>query len=90
LLRRLRQFLLLILIVGFMLPVVAVFVSWLPWVIQVPMHAQILQEMSSTVLPDYVWTTVRLCGMVAVGVIVVGLSAAAAVTMFEFPGAAGI
>jgi iron(III) transport system permease protein len=86
LLRRLRQFLLLILIVGFMLPVVAVFVSWLPWGNSGTNAAQILQEMSRTVLPEYVWTTVRLCGMVAVGVIVVGLSAAAAVTMFEFPG----
>ncbi len=86
LLRRLRQFLLLILIVGFMLPVVAVFASWLPWGNSGTNAAQILQEMSRTVLPEYVWTTVRLCGMVAVGVIVVGLSAAAAVTMFEFPG----
>jgi iron(III) transport system permease protein len=85
-LRRLRQFLLLILTVAFMLPVVAVFASWLPWGDSGAAAAQILQEMSSTVLPDYVWTTVRLCVMVGVGVVLVGLSAAAAVTMFEFPG----
>ena len=84
--RRLRQFLLLILIVAFMLPVVAVFASWFALGDAGTNAAQILQEMSSTVLPDYVWTTVRLCAMVAVGVIAVGLSAAAAVTMFEFAG----
>jgi len=85
-LRRLRQFLLLILTVAFMLPVVAVFASWLPWGDSGAAAAQILQEMSSIVLPDYVWTTVRLCVMVGIGVVLVGLSAAAAVTMFEFPG----
>ena len=74
------------LIVAFMLPVVAVFASWFALGDAGTNAAQILQEMSSTVLPDYVWTTVRLCAMVAVGVIVVGLSAAAAVTMFEFAG----
>ena len=84
--RRLRQFLLLMLIVAFMLPVVAVFASWFALGDAGTNAAQILQEMSSTVLPDYVWTTVRLCAMVAVGVIAVGLSAAAAVTMFEFAG----
>ncbi len=81
-----RQFLLLALTVVFMLPVVAIFASWLSWGDSGAAAAQILQEMRSTVLPDYVWTTVRLCLMVAFGVILVGLSAAAAVTMFEFPG----
>lgn len=85
-LRRLRQFLLLTLTVAFMLPVVAVFASWLPWGDSGAAAAQILREMSATVLPDYVWTTVRLCVMVAVGVVLVGLSSAAAVTMFDFPG----
>ena len=83
---RLRQFLFLILTVAFMLPVVAVFASWLPFGDSGAAAAQILQEMSGTVLPDYLWTTVRLCVMVAIGVVLVGLSAAAAVTMFEFPG----
>ena len=83
---RLRQFLFLILTVAFMLPVVAVFASWLPFGDSGAAAAQILQEMSGTVLPDYLWTTVRLCVMVAIGVVLVGLSAAAAVTMFECPG----
>lgn len=84
--RRLRQFLFLTLTTAFMLPVIAVFASWLPWGDSGVGAAQILQEMSSTVLPDYVWTTVRLCLMVAAGVVLVGLSTAAAVTMFDFPG----
>ena len=83
---RLRQFLFLTLTVAFMLPVVAVFASWLPLGDSGAAAAQILMEMSSTVLPDYLWTTVRLCVMVGIGVVLVGLSAAAAVTMFEFPG----
>ena len=83
---RLRQLLFLTLTVAFMLPVVAVFASWLPLGDSGAVAAQILMEMSSTVLPDYLWTTVRLCVMVGIGVVLVGLSAAAAVTMFEFPG----
>lgn len=86
LLSRFRQFLLLTLTVAFMLPVVAVLASWLPWGDSGGAAAQILVEMGNTVLPDYVWTTVRLCLMVAVGVVVTGLSTAAAVTLFEFPG----
>ncbi|MDO8250441.1 MAG: iron ABC transporter permease [Rhodoferax sp.] len=81
-----RQLLLLTLTVAFMLPVVAVFASWLPWGDSGAAAAQILQEMSGTVLPDYVWTTVRLCLMVAIGVVLTGLSTAAVVTMFDFPG----
>lgn len=85
-LRRLRQALLLVLTLAFMLPVVAVFASWLSLGDAGGVAAQILGEMSRTVLPDYVWTTLRLCLMVGVGVVVVGLASAAAVTMFEFPG----
>ena len=85
LLRWLRQSLLLTLTLVFMLPLVAVLASWLPWG-GTGVAANILSQMSSTVLPDYVWTTVRLCLMVAVGVVLVGLSAAATVTMFDFPG----
>ena len=85
-LRRLRQFLLLSLTLAFMLPVLALLGSWLPVGDSGAAAAQILREMGSTVLPDYVWTTVRLCLMVAVGVVLVGLSAAAAVTLFDFPG----
>ena len=85
-LRRLRQFLLLTLTLAFMLPVLAVCASWLPWGESGAAAAQILREMGSTVLPDYFWTTVRLCLMVAFGVVLVGLAGAAAVTMFDFPG----
>ena len=70
----------------FMLPVLALLAAWLPWGDSGAATAQILGEMSRTVLPDYAWTTVRLCLMVALGVVVVGLSSAAAVTLFEFPG----
>lgn len=84
--RRLRQTLLLLLTLAFMLPVLAVFASWFPGGGTDAASAQILREMRSTVLPAYVWTTLRLCVTVAVGVILVGLSTAAAVTLFDFRG----
>ena len=84
--RRLRQTLLLLLTLAFMLPVLAVFASWIPGGGADAASAQILREMRSTVLPAYVWTTLRLCVTVAVGVILVGLSTAAAVTLFDFRG----
>lgn len=84
--RRLRQTLLLLLTLAFMLPVLAVFASWLPGGASDVVAAQILREMRSTVLPAYLWTTLRLCVTVAAGVVVVGLTAAAAVTLFDFPG----
>ena len=83
---RLRQTLLLLLTLAFMLPVLAVFASWIPGGGMDAASAQILREMRSTVLPAYVWTTLRLCVTVAVGVILVGLSTAAAVTLFDFRG----
>ena len=70
----------------FMLPILALFSAWLPWGDSGAAAAEILGEMSRTVLPDYLWTTVRLSLMVALGVVVVGLASAAAVTLFEFPG----
>ena len=84
-LRLLRQLLLLLLTLAFMLPVLAVLASWLTWGESGAGAAQILREMSATVLPDYLWSTARLCLMVAVGVVLVGLSASVAVTMFDFP-----
>jgi iron(III) transport system permease protein len=83
--RRFRQSLLLLLTLAFMLPVLAIFASWLPWG-DAGAAAQILQEMSRTVLPDYAGTTVLLSLMVGLGVVLVGLPAAAAVTLFDFPG----
>ena len=65
------------------LPVLAVLASWLQW--SGP-SVDILQEMARTVLPDYALTSLGLCLMVAVGVTVLGLSTAALVTLFDFPG----
>ena len=69
-----------------MLPVLSVFAAWLPWGDSSPQSGQILLEMSRTVLPDYALTTLWLCLLVAAGVSLLGLSAAVAVTLFEFPG----
>jgi len=84
--RRLRHSFLLLLTVLLMLPVLSVLVSWLPWGEQAAQALPLLMEMSRTVLPDYAATTLWLCLMVSVGVIAVGLSAAVAVTLFDFPG----
>ncbi|MEY4736173.1 MAG: hypothetical protein RL302_492 [Pseudomonadota bacterium] len=78
--------LLLLLISVLMLPVLAVLASWLPLGAPIGAALAILREMAATVLPEYLGTTVLLCAMVAVGVMAFGLSTAAAVTLFEFPG----
>ena len=79
----------LILFAGFLaLPVLAVLASWLPFG-QEGGGAQagaILREMAATVLPGYVGTTLWLSVLVALGAAVVGTGAAAAVTLFDFPG----
>ena len=67
------------------LPVLAVLASWLQWT---PQTMDLLREMASTVLPDYAWTSMTLCLMVAVGVAVLGLGTAALVTLFDFRGRA--
>ena len=67
------------------LPVLAVLASWLQWT---PQSADLLREMVVTVLPDYAWTSALLCLLVALGVTVLGLGTAAAVTLFEFRGRA--
>ena len=81
--RRLQSPFLLLLTLVLCLPVLAVLASWLQWD---AVTADILQQMAATVLPDYGWTSLRLCLMVAFGVVLVGTSTAAAVTLFEFPG----
>ncbi|MEG3062483.1 MAG: iron ABC transporter permease, partial [Comamonas sp.] len=68
------------------LPVLAVFAAWLPWGGTDTQAGPILREMASTVLPGYVWTTVWLGLMVALGAAVVGTVAAAMVTLFDFRG----
>ena len=77
---------LLLLMTALMLPVLAVLASWWPVGDSGTQAAAILREMASNVLPDYIGTTVLLCLMVGVGVALVGLSTAVAVTLFEFPG----
>jgi iron(III) transport system permease protein len=67
------------------LPVLAVLASWLQWT---PQSVDLLRQMALTVLPDYAWTSALLCLMVAVGVTVLGLGTAAAVTLFDFRGRA--
>ena len=77
----------LMLLVGLLaLPVLALLASWLPWGAVQADTGAILREMASTVLPGYLWTTLWLGLWVAVGAAVVGTTAAAAVTLFEFPG----
>ena len=82
-LRRLQHFLLLLFGVLLSVPVLSVLGSWLQWNAAT---AQILGEMGRTVLPDYVATSLLLCLLVAIGVVLVGTSTAAAVTLFDFPG----
>ncbi|MBC5763165.1 ABC transporter permease [Ramlibacter albus] len=74
---------LLLLAAVLVLPVLAVLGSWLQWN---EASAQILREMAATVLPDYALTSLGLCLAVGVGTAVVGTTAAAAVTLFDFPG----
>jgi iron(III) transport system permease protein len=86
LLLRLRQLLFLMLTAVFMLPVLAVMASWLSMGEADSAAWQILREMAQTVLPDYLGTTLLLSLLVGLGVIAVGLSSAAAVTLFDFAG----
>ena len=65
------------------LPVLALIASWARF----DAAAQdVLHQMAQTVLPGYTATTIALCVMVAVGVALVGMGTASAVTLFDFPG----
>ena len=67
----------LLLFVGvLMAPVLSVVSAWLPMGEGADAAMAILREMASTVLPDYVGTTLLLCGLVTLGVALVGLSTA--------------
>ena len=68
------------------LPVLALLGAWLPWGEGGAAAWAVLREMASTVLPGYVGTTLWLCLWVGLGAAVVGSAAAAAVTLFDFPG----
>ncbi len=77
----------LIVFAGFLaLPVLAVLASWLPIGQGDAQAGAILREMAATVLPGYVWTTLWLSVLVALGAAIVGTGTAAAVTLFDFPG----
>jgi iron(III) transport system permease protein len=65
------------------LPVLALGLSWF----QFDAAAQdVLAQMAQTVLPEYALTSVLLSVAVAVGVALVGMATASAVTLFDFPG----
>jgi len=75
--------LLLLVALALTLPILALLGSWM----QLDAAARdVLRQMSQTVLPDYVLTTVWLCLSVALGVGLVGMLTASAVTLFDFPG----
>ena len=82
-LRRLADLPLLLVAGLLVLPVLAVFASWLSWNAA---SGQILREMGATVLPDYALTSLLLCLAVGIGAAAVGTATAAAVTLFDFPG----
>ncbi len=65
------------------LPVLAIAAAVLQWNVQ---SASIMRELSSTVLPRYALTTIALCAAVALGVALIGISTACAVTLFDFKG----
>jgi iron(III) transport system permease protein len=82
-LRWLAPVALLLLAVLLTLPVVALGLSWLEFDAA---GRDVLSQMAQTVLPEYVLTSVALCVSVALGVAVVGMGTASAVTLFDFPG----
>ncbi len=80
---RLHQVFLLIVALILITPIAAVMGSWFQWSDET---AQILREMSNTVLPRYIQTTVWLAVVVGLGTAIVGASTAAVVTLFDFQG----
>ena len=82
-LRWLAPTLLLLLALALTLPVLALGASWLQFD---AVARDVLGQMAQTVLPEYALTTLLLCVSVAVGVAVVGMTTASAVTLFDFPG----
>ena len=83
-LRRLFPSAVLLLLVSLlMLPVLSVVLSWTQFNAEA---SAILGQMLQTVLPDYAWTSLLLCVSVALGVALVGMATASAVTLFDFPG----
>ncbi len=65
------------------LPVLALVASWWQFDAQA---LDVLRQMAATVLPEYTATSVWLCVAVGVGVALVGMATASAVTLFDFAG----
>ena len=65
------------------LPVLMVLASWLQWD---EVSAQVLRELSDTVLPDYLASSWWLCLGVSLGVLSMGGVSAVAISLFAFPG----
>lgn len=84
--RAVRSLPLLVLALVLTLPVLALLGAWLPVGPSGAQALAILREMAATVLPGYVWTTVWLGLLVALGAALVGTAGAVAVTLFDFRG----
>jgi iron(III) transport system permease protein len=82
-LQRLLKIPLLLIALLVALPVLAILASLLQWN---GASSEILAQMASTVLPRYAITSIALCTAVAIGVALIGMSTACAVTLFEFKG----
>jgi iron(III) transport system permease protein len=82
-LRWLAPFLLLLIALLLTLPVLSLGVSWLQFD---AVARDVLGQLTQTVLPQYVLTSLLLCVSVAIGVALVGMGTASAVTLFDFPG----
>ena len=72
-----------LLVGALMLPVISVVAAWLQF--DTAANA-VLREMAQTVLPDYALTSLLLCISVGIGVALVGMACACAVTLFDFAG----
>ncbi len=77
------QVLLLLLAAVLVLPVLALAGAWLGFDATA---RDVLLQMAQTVLPEYTLTSLALCVSVAIGVALVGVLGASAVTLFDFPG----
>ncbi len=80
---RIRSVLFSLIAILICLPIVALVSAWLEWN---ETSAQVLYELSQTVLTDYVAASLLLCVGVGLGVTLLGTGTAAAVTLFKFPG----
>ena len=81
--RWLTSALLIVLAFVLVLPVLALVASWAGFDAAA---LDVLRQMAETVLPEYALTSLVLCVAVAIGVSLVGVLTASAVTLFDFPG----